>query len=305
MDENRQVPKPNTQVDILRRYLHILALLQNRDDPEKWNNTKLGDMLGLEEEGISDKELNRCTDDYIENELGIRLTKKQGARSFGLAEPIEEKMLMRLLDLYSIFVITDVQKNIVLQSLADALPEKCLWLLGRLHFAKLGEKVIRFRYTNNKGKTSAVVCHPYHLIYKNNNLYLAALRESDGAICLFVVNRIRDLMITTTLFFEEIPDVKTIFKYSLGSFISNKSVEVSIRFREELRNNINDFLSGLDPEYSASVNGWSSVSFSISDTMGLCKQLFLYGDKVEIVSPGSVREEMVGMLKKSLEVYEK
>jgi predicted DNA-binding transcriptional regulator YafY len=37
--------------------------------------------------------------------------------------------------------------------------------------------------------------------------------------------------------------------------------------------------------------------------MYLCKQLFMYGVKVEILEPKELRDLMIDMLKKSLSVY--
>ncbi len=303
---NKQVPKPTTQINILKRYLHILALVQNKADTQNWNNQTLADILSREEdeEIITDSVMNRCTDEYIQGELGLLLTKKKGARRYTLQEPIKEELLNQLLNVYSAFVIKDIQKDLLLQSLAKQQPEVCLWLLARIHFAAIEMKVIEFSYTSNNAKKQKVVAHPYHIVLKNNNLYLAALREFDGNVCLFVLNRIRDLKVRDLIFRESIPDVSELFKYSIGSFISKKRpTEVTVKYRKELHNNFLDFLAGIETDIIEESAEDYTIHFSISDTMALCKQLFLYGEKVEIVKPSSVRKEMVDMLKKSLEVY--
>ena len=45
------------------------------------------------------------------------------------------------------------------------------------------------------------------------------------------------------------------------------------------------------------------ASFTVSDDMFLCKQLFMYGRDVEIVAPPELRKTMVRMLKESRSVY--
>lgn len=294
-----------TQIDILRRYLHIIALLQNKDD--KWNNGTLAETLSKDPNSnsdIYDTHIKHCTEEYIENELGLTLTKRKGARSFTFENPIEKDLLLRLINIYSIFVIEDIQKDIALQSLVEKYPEQCLWLLGRLFFAKIEKNVIEFKYTNNKGSNQKVACHPYHIIFKNNNLYLVALREYDGLVCLYIVNRINDLKVKDKKFIEEIPDSASYFKNSISSYISNKpAIKVILKFKKELRNNINDILSGIEAEIEDK-DDHCIAECLLNDTMYLCKQLFLYGDGVEIIKPDSIRNEMTTMLKKSLSVYQ-
>ena len=53
----KEFPKPDTQLNVLRRYLHVLALLQNNKDPEDWNGSTLADIISKEEAGdpLTDK----------------------------------------------------------------------------------------------------------------------------------------------------------------------------------------------------------------------------------------------------------
>ncbi|MDA3901305.1 MAG: WYL domain-containing protein [Spirochaetes bacterium] len=302
---DKQILGETTQIDILRRYLHVIALLQNRDD--KWNNGTLAETLSEDPNGkslLSDSHIKHCTEEYIEKELGLTLTRRKGARSFTFEKPIEKDLLLKLINIYSIFVIEDIQKDIALQSLVEKYPEQCLWLLGRLFFAKIQNNIVEFTYTNNKGIKQQVTCHPYHIIFKNNNLYLVALREYDGVVCLYIVNRINDLKVKDKKFIEEIPDSASYFKNSISSYISNRPpVRVILKFKKELRNNINDILAGIDAEIEDK-DDHCIAECLLNDTMYLCKQLFLYGGGVEIIKPDSIRNEMTAMLKKSLSVYQ-
>ena len=79
-------------------------------------------------------------------------------------------------------------------------------------------------------------------------------------------------------------------------------IKIRIKFSKRLKNNINDVLAGLDATYTEK-DDFFEATFGASDTMSVCKQMFLYGDEVEIISPKSVRNEMIEMLGKAAKVY--
>jgi hypothetical protein len=306
MEETVKLTSPETKLSVIKRYLHILALIQNPRDPQDWNMSTLADCLSHDEPGepMTEKKVRIGLFEKIQSELGIDVSTYKGGRRVSLDEDLDHSLLVELLLAYSDFVITDTQRRIVMDTLARTLPNECLWILARIRFASLMLNIITFTYTNNEARTSTVQMHPYHLVFRNNNLYLVGKRESDGRNCMYVLNRIRDLSVLDSRFNETVPGTDELFKNSLGSFISPDIVPVTIRFARNLSNTMHDVLAGLDAEYTESDDA-IEARFAVSDTMALCKQLFLYGSAVEIVGPEEVRAEMVCMLEEAMSVYRK
>jgi len=72
MTEKIKIPGPTDRINILKRYLHILALLQNNKDPQEWNGRTLASILFTDEDPnskLNDKNIR----DYINNNLIVDL----------------------------------------------------------------------------------------------------------------------------------------------------------------------------------------------------------------------------------------
>jgi len=172
-------PNPDGKINVLKRYLHILALLQYipENEIETWNANKLANLLSEDEEQkpLEDSQIRKYIKDHIENELGIDIDKTQGKPSMSLAEDIDSETQLKLARIYSSFVVKDTTRDIILKKFIDAMPDKALWTLARIYFAVIEKRMIQFNYTTNAGHeiTDWKLC-PYYLIIRNNNLYLVA-----------------------------------------------------------------------------------------------------------------------------------
>jgi hypothetical protein len=302
----KEFPKPETQLNVLRRYLHVLALLHNKKDPEDWNASSLADLLSLEETGepLTDKTIRDYIRKNLADELGLRIEKKRGGRRTLLADFLEEDMLRRVALVYSSFVITDTARDLVLERLIKKHPLDCLWLLARMHFAIVERKKMRFEYTPNTARQPyCYTVHPYHLVFRNNNLYFVGKNEYNGVLSLFIVNKIDRLEVLAEHFDEDVPSLSDIFADTLGSFIG-KRYNVRIRFKRKVLSMIEQVISILEPEIiEVEKDEAYEARFTCSDDLYLCKQLFLYGKEVEILEPKELRETMMRMLSETLGVY--
>lgn len=300
------IPKPETQLNVLKRYLHVLALLQNSRDSAGWNATSLADLLSLDEtdDPLSDKTIRDYIHKNIVEEMGIDVTTGKGRRTTRIVKPLEKDIHCRLAGIYSYFIAVDDSKDIVLKDLIKKHPEDALWFMARLYFAKVERKVVSFSYRpNTVGKRFAFSVHPYHMVFRNNNLYLAGKNEYRNNVSLFIFNRIDSLKVLDRTFDEEIPPVADIFRDTLGSFIGPRH-RVRIRFTEDVVLQIDYLLGALDPRITGPDKaGYYEAVFTVSDDMHLCKELFLYGSEVEIVEPKDLRETMGRMLRESMKKY--
>jgi hypothetical protein len=304
---SKTIPNPETQINVAKRYLHVLALLQNNKDPFDWNASSLADLLSLEDENdiISDKTVRDYIQKYLIEELDLDIEKNQGCKRTGLAKPLDASIIERIAMVYSSFVVSDTSREVVLKRLIEKHKDDALWLLARIYFARVERKKICFDYqANNSRSPHSYTVSPYHLIFKNNNLYLASKPDHYETVSLFIVNKIENLKVLDLQFKEDIPTISDLFKDSLSSFIGT-AINVTIQFSEDIYSQIDQVISILDPVIKKNKkDGWLEASFKISDDLYLCKQLFQYGNQVEILKPKALQNKMIKMLRESLSVYD-
>ncbi|HPB82148.1 MAG TPA: WYL domain-containing protein [Spirochaetota bacterium] len=299
-------PNPRTELGVIKRYLHVLALLQNSNDNRTWNATTLADLLTKDEPDavLNDKNIRDYISKYLESELCIDVDRTKGGRVTNLAEDLDESLHEKVALLYSNFVTRDSSREIILRSFLKKHPRDGLWMLASIYFAALEKKRITFDYTTNTGyEIKEAKYHPYHIVFRNNNLYLLGKVKGKTDTWLLILNRIRNLQVTSESFEEDIPEVNEVFTDCLGSFIGKK-YDVTLRYKKSIQNSLEQILSILEPKYTDIDNEHGEVSFFVSDDIYLCKQLFMYGNNVEIISPPEIRNSMIAMLQESMSIYE-
>ncbi len=116
---NISFPNPEGKINVLKRYLHILALLQYTpaNETETWNANKLANLLSADEEQkpLDDSQIRKYIKEHIENDLGIDIDKTQGKPSMSLAEDIDPETQLKLARVYSGFVVKDTTRDIILK----------------------------------------------------------------------------------------------------------------------------------------------------------------------------------------------
>ncbi len=303
----KQIPKPSTQINVLRRYLHILALLQNNKDPKDWNASSLAALISAEEEhdpGVADKAIRDYIEDHLENELGVKFVKGKGMRRIELSGPLDEGLLRRAANIYSSFVVADSTREMILSALIKRHRYDALWILARIHFAIVTRNLVQFDYMpHRKKKAYTYQVNPYHLVFRDNNLYLVGRSNYRDGTSPFIVNKIENLKVLETKFSEPIPELREIFKDSIGAYIGKKH-SVVIRYTKNAQSRIEQLFSAIEVKTETlEDNERYQMSFTIADINNLCKELFFFGKEVEIVKPAALRERMVAMLRESLGVY--
>jgi len=316
MNDQAQKPFPNPEgkINVLKRYLHILALLQYTPDnnAESWNAGKLADLISKEDTGkdIDDSQVRKYIKEHIEKELDIDIDKARGLQSMSIAEDLDVETQVRIARVYADFVIKDTTRDRVLRKFIKAMPDRALWTLGRIYFAVVEKRMIQINYTNNSGyKINKWKICPYYFMFRNDNLYLSAWDPAQKLNFTLLAERIKSLVVLEKSKSREwnIPPVEELYKDSISAYISiNGPVKIKIRYAKISSAPIESLISPLDPEIKPGKNGKClEAEFVIDDYLYLCKQLFFYGNNVEILSPPEVREAMINMLKQSLSVYEK
>ena len=308
---------PSSQnLNVLRRRLHLVALMLG--EKEDWNAARLADFLKNEtqfrDEEASDSDID--ADDgfkkavrldlqkHIESTFGLAVNKKKGGRKSTFEKIPSDSELLELLKLYVGFVTFDATRNIAFKKLIRSQKHSSLWMLARIHFASVMRTRIRFTYTTNEMKIRDVVMNPYHLVVHAGTIYLVGRRDKDKTVGPYIFDRIENLKILEEGFEEKVPPVESFFSHSFGAFIWNWSdpVKVRLRYDTALENVMKDRFSHLEPEIKSFADH-IEMAFLVHDYESVCRELFFYGERVEILGPDEVRDTMVDMLTRSMSVY--
>jgi len=301
----KKFPEPGDAIDALKRYLHLFALLQKEGDSGRVHLPGPVDMLCL------DKDSGPCGSSRDEAEYLLKKIMDTRARHLflrksGPSGKTDLDIIKNIAHVYSSFVIETPSHDLVLNKFIEKHPDDGLWILARIHFAILEKRIITFDYLTSVNKIINNRVHPYHIVFRNNNLYLLCKSAVRGRVAPFILSGIRNLNMTDQFYDDDIPPVDFILNDTLSSYTGGK-YRVTIRFSSTLMPEIEQMLSILEPV--AFTTGSSSpdmyeASFNISDDIYLCRQLFQFGSRVEILEPPSLREMMIGMLKQSLSTYQ-
>lgn len=315
MDDPAQIifPNPERKINVLKRYLHILALLQftpEGKDAELWNANKLAELLSYDDTGktLDDSQIRKYIQVNIIKELGIEVDKTKGKHSMSLAEDIDPETQLMIAKVYSGFVVKDATRDIILKKFINSMPDRALWTLARVYFAIVEKRRIQFNYTTNTGyKINRWELCPYYFMLRNNNLYLVVWDPVQEKHIPLLAERIKKLKVLTYDKKKEwnIIPVEELFKDSLSAFITdNPTAKMKIRYKKKIGVQITNLISFFEPEIKSLDNGdWFESTFNITDYLYLCQQLVIYGSDVEIISPPHVRKTMITMLKSSLKAY--
>lgn len=296
---------PKHALGIIRRYLHVLALLQNNKDPQDWNSNTLADIISYEtDKPVDDKVIRGDIDKYLENDLGLSISSKRGARRSELSSEMDNDTLLTLLMTYTDFVMEDSSRMRALKSIIESKKDICLWLFARIHFAKMKRNKINFDYTTNSNRRINITVHPYHIVCRENKIYLVGMRDSDNTVGPYILARVENLKVLDAEFGESVPDIHEIFKHSLSGFLWNEATEMTIRYKAHRENYMRNEFSSLDPEVKTD-GEWNEMTFMVFDPEAVCRQLFFYGADVVITAPEDIRIWMIDSLKQSLSMYQK
>ena len=304
MTFRNNIPNPKHSLGIIRRYFHVLSLLQNRNDIQEWNSNSLADIISLEcDEPLSDKVIRDDIAKYIEGGLGLSVATKQGSPRSRLTGEIDDDTLQTLMMVYSGIVVSDMSRELAIGALIREHRDICLWLLARLHFAIAQRKKIQFDYTTAHNEKKTIRICPYHLVHRENKIYLVGQSETEDMAHPYIVSKMKNLLVLDAGFSRSIPPLRELYQYSYSAFIwSDEPAKVRIRYKRDIGPWLRTDFSPLEPEITP--NGeWEEMSFLVWDYEAVCRQLFFYGERVEILGPDEVRDTMIDMLTRSMSVY--
>ena len=227
-----------------------------------------------------------------------------------LSEQEQKQILMAL---QGIRVLEDEQINMLLSKLSGVFQrQQGNWLeidfstwtksgAGKHNFQLLQSaiwksRIVSFSYYSGKGEQTKRIIEPHKLVFKTSDWYLYGYCTLRKDFRFFKLTRIRDLKLQDAEFMRETPE--HIFERS--DEFEMKTVQVTLLFDAGMSH---DVYEKFDEEVSEQADGSLLVTTILPDNELLYSYVLSCRERVEVLSPPYVRDNVRKRVGKMLEIY--
>lgn len=227
-----------------------------------------------------------------------------------LSEQEQKQILMAL---QGIRVLEDEQINMLLSKLSGVFQrQQGNWLeidfstwtksgAGKHNFQLLQSaiwksRIVSFSYYSGKGEQTKRIIEPHKLVFKTSDWYLYGYCTLRKDFRFFKLTRIRDLKLQDAEYMRETPE--HIFE-RLDEF-EMKTVQVTLLFDARMSHEVYE---KFDEEVSEQEDGSLLVTTILPDNELLYSYVLSCREKVEVLSPPYVRDNVRKRVGKMLEIY--
>ena len=227
-----------------------------------------------------------------------------------LSEQEQKQILMAL---QGIRVLEDEQINMLLSKLSGVFQrQQGNWLeidfstwtksgAGKHNFQLLQSaiwksRIVSFSYYSGKGEQTKRIIEPHKLVFKTSDWYLYGYCTLRKDFRFFKLTRIRDLKLQDEEFMRETPE--HIFERS--DEFEMKTVQVTLLFDAGMSHEV---FEKFDEEVSEQEDGSLLVTTILPDNELLYSYVLSCRERVEVLSPPYVRDNVRKRVRKMLEIY--
>ena len=227
-----------------------------------------------------------------------------------LSEQEQKQILMAL---QGIRVLEDEQINMLLSKLSGVFQrQQGNWLeidfstwtksgAGKHNFQLLQSaiwksRIVSFSYYSGKGEQTKRIIEPHKLVFKTSDWYLYGYCTLRKDFRFFKLTRIRDLKLQDAEYMRETPE--HIFERS--DEFEMKTVQVTLLFDAGMSH---DVYEKFDEEVSEQADGSLLVTTILPDNELLYSYVLSCRERVEVLSPPYVRDNVRKRVGKMLEIY--
>ena len=227
-----------------------------------------------------------------------------------LSEQEQKQILMAL---HGIRVLEDEQINMLLSKLSGVFQrQQGNWLeidfstwtksgAGKHNFQLLQSairksRIVSFSYYSGKGEQTKRIIEPHKLVFKTSDWYLYGYCTLRKDFRFFKLTRIRDLKLQDAEFMRETPE--HIFERS--DEFEMKTVQVTLLFDAGMSHEVYE---KFDEEVSEQEDGSLLVTTILPDNELLYSYVLSCRERVEVLSPPYVRDNVRKRVRKMLEIY--
>ena len=167
-----------------------------------------------------------------------------------------------------------------------------------IHNAIVDLKLIEFTYNNSKGEIVKRIVEPMTLLFKGYAWYLFAYCRLKNDYRLFRLSRIKNLELTDTTFKRK---NVTYEEHSSSSFDRSSFIDLILKFDPSVKVRVEEFFE--DESIELADDGYLIVKLSLPEDEWIYSTLLSFGECVEVLSPGHIREIIAEKAEKILAVY--
>lgn len=241
---------------------------------------------------------------------GIAIQDRYVLKKSLLSEQEQKQILMAL---QGIRVLEDEQINMLLSKLSGVFQrQQGNWLeidfstwtksgAGKHNFQLLQSaiwksRIVSFSYYSGKGEQTKRIIEPHKLVFKTSDWYLYGYCTLRKDFRFFKLTRIRDLKLQDAEFMRETPE--HIFERS--DEFEMKTVQVTLLFDAGMSHEVYE---KFDEEVSEQEDGSLLVTTILPDNELLYSYVLSCRERVEVLSPPYVRDNVRKRVRKMLEIY--
>jgi predicted DNA-binding transcriptional regulator YafY len=225
----------------------------------------------------------------------------------------EQEQTQILMALQGIRIVEDENTRTLLSKLSSVFQRQNVnWLeidfsswtksgAGKDNFQKLqsaifNSRLVSFHYYSGKGEVIRRIVEPLKLVFKSTDWYLYGYCSTRKDFRFFKLTRIRNLEMTDDEYIRPIPD--QIFVEA--EKFEMETVQVTLLFDKSMSFRVYD---KFDDEVTENQDGSLLVETVMPNNELLLSYILSCGDKVEVISPQSIRDKIFERAKKIQEKY--
>ena len=171
----------------------------------------------------------------------------------------------------------------------------------------ISKKAIKISYRSYKSnKNIEAVIHPYYLKEYNQRWFLFALNDQYKTISNFALDRIESIERTNTKYIPNTSiDFESYFDDVVGVTVNPGEVH-TIKIwvdKEQVPYTISKPIHKTQEVVEEHKDGSAIISIKVIPNFELMQLLLSFGERIKVLSPESLREEILKKIKKNIENY--
>ena len=144
------------------------------------------------------------------------------------------------------------------------------------------------------------ILSPFGIVY-GANIYLIGVEGDKPDPYVYRLHKVTDIELTEEKFDKGDFDIKEYANRSFGVY-QNEIIKVELRFSKEVAEDVLNYNFHPTQKVKQNEDGTVTVKFKASGELEILWHIFRWGDKVQIISPKSLKKEYVEYLENVLEV---
>ena len=142
------------------------------------------------------------------------------------------------------------------------------------------------------------ILSPFGIVY-GANIYLIGVEGDKPDPYVYRLHKVTDIELTEEKFYKGDFDIKEYANRSFGVY-QNEIIKVELRFSKEVAEDVLNYNFHPTQKVKQNDDGTVTVKFKASGELEILWHLFRWGDKVQIISPKSLKKEYVEYLENVL-----